>query len=122
MRGIGAIVVVLALAGAGGAVPSPAAAQAPADIPGAIEEIDVLPEGEGREETFYTCTACHNTALIRRSGFTREQWDDLMDWMVTRQNMPPLEADQRKVIVDYLAEHFPPRRTRPGFVNPFMTN
>ncbi|GIX09736.1 cytochrome C-552 [Elioraea sp.] len=122
MRGIGAIVVVLALAGAGGAVPSPAAAQAPADIPGAIEEIDVLPEGEGREETFYTCTACHNTALIRRSGFTREQWDDLMDWMVTRQNMPPLETDQRKVIVDYLAEHFPPRRTRPGFVNPFMTN
>lgn len=122
MRRLAGPAMALLVAGAGGAAPPPAAAQAPLDVPGAIEEIDVLPEGEGREETFYTCTACHNTALIRRSGMTREQWDELMDWMVTRQNMPPLEPNQRKVIVDYLAEHFPPRRTRPGFVNPFMTN
>lgn len=122
MRRLGAAVAALLVAGAGGGTPPPAAAQAPADIPGAVEEIDVLPEGEGREETFYACTACHNTALIRRSGFTREQWDDLMDWMVRQQNMQPLEPDERRVIVDYLAEHFPPRRTRPGFVNPFMTN
>lgn len=122
MRRTAAAFAALLMAFAGGDAAPPVAAQAPTDIPGAVEEIDVLPAGEGREETFYTCTACHNTALIRRSGFTREQWDELMDWMVRQQNMPPLEAGQRRVIVDYLAEHFPPRRTRPGFVNPFMTN
>lgn len=106
----------------GGSLPPPTLAQAPMEIEGAIEEIDVLPEGEGREETFYACTACHNTRLIRRGGFTRQQWDDLMDWMVNQQNMQPLEPDERKIIVDYLAEHFPPRRTRPAFTNPFLGN
>jgi hypothetical protein len=87
------------------------------------EEPTVLPEGHGRDETFYACTACHSTALIRRSGFTRQQWDDLMDWMVERQNMNPLDPEERKLIVDYLAQAFPPRRTRPpGFTNPFATN
>lgn len=96
--------------------PSPAFADEP-------EEPTALPDGEGRDETFYSCTACHSTAIIRRSGFTRQQWDDLMDWMVEKQNMNPLEADQRKVIVDYLAEAFPPRRARPpAFSNPFSTN
>ncbi|WP_291296009.1 hypothetical protein [Elioraea sp.] len=89
----------------------------------APEDPSALPDGDGRDETFYSCTACHSTALIRRSGFTRQQWDDLMDWMVEKQNMNPLEADERKLIVDYLARAFPPRRTRPpAFNNPFATN
>jgi hypothetical protein len=87
------------------------------------EEPSALPDGHGRDETFHACTACHSTAIIRRSGFTRRQWDDLMDWMVERQNMNPLEADERKLIVDYLASTFPPRRARPpAFNNPFATN
>ncbi len=98
------------------ASPLPAAADEP-------EEPTVLPEGQGRDETFYSCTACHSTAVIRRSGFTRQQWDDLMDWMVEKQNMNPLEPDERKLIVDYLAQAFPPRRARPpAFSNPFSTN
>jgi len=87
------------------------------------EEPSVLPDGHGRDETFYACTACHSSALIRRSGFTRQQWDDLIDWMVEKQNMNPLEPHERTLIVDYLAEAFPPRRTRPpAFANPFATN
>lgn len=87
------------------------------------EEPTVLPDGHGRDETFYACTACHSTAIIRRSGFTRQQWDDLMDWMVDKQNMNPLEPDERTLIVDYLAGAFPPRRERaPAFANPFATN
>jgi hypothetical protein len=38
---------------------------------GPAEEPSVLPAGPGQEETFYACTACHNTAIIRRSGFPR---------------------------------------------------
>jgi hypothetical protein len=100
------------------AAPSPSTLHA--DEP---EEPSVLPDGHGRDETFYLCTACHSSAIIRRSGFTRQQWDDLMDWMVERQNMSPLSPEERTLIVDYLAEAFPPRRQRaPAFANPFATN
>jgi hypothetical protein len=79
-----------------------------------------LPEGPGRDVTFYVCTPCHSTAVIRRGGFTRAQWDDLMDWMSERQNMPVLNPELRRTVVDYLAEAFPPRRTSPrGGRNPF---
>lgn len=87
------------------------------------ETPEVLAEGEGRDETFYLCTACHNTALIRRSGFTRQQWDDLMTWMTERHGMNPLEGELRETIVNYLAQAYPPRRQRPpAFANPFATN
>lgn len=84
------------------------------------ETPEVLAPGEGREETFYYCIACHNTALIRRSGFTRQQWDELMDWMSEKHGMNPLEGELRETIVNYLAEAYPPRRQRPpAFTNPF---
>ena len=80
----------------------------------------VLPEGPGREVTFYVCTPCHSTAVIRRSGLTRPQWDDLMDWMVQRQGMPELNPELRRTVVDYLAQAFPPRRAAPrAGRNPF---
>jgi mono/diheme cytochrome c family protein len=84
------------------------------------ETPEILAPGEGREETFYYCIACHNTALIRRSGFTRQQWDELMDWMSEKHGMNPLEGELRETIVNYLAEAYPPRRQRPpAFANPF---
>lgn len=84
------------------------------------EEEEVLPDGEGRSETFGYCSGCHNTAIIRRSRFTREQWDGLMDWMAQTQGMAPLEGELRATIVDYLAKHFGPsqgRRARNPFLN-----
>ena len=81
-----------------------------------------LPDAPGREETFYACTACHGTAVIRRSRLSREGWDGLMDWMTEKQGMAPLEGEQRRVIVDYLARAFPPgtqQQRRGG--NPFLT-
>ncbi len=70
----------------------------------------------------YTCTACHGTAVIGRSRLTREGWDELMDWMAEKQGMAPLEGEERRVIVDYLARAFPPgtRQQRRGG-NPFLT-
>jgi hypothetical protein len=43
-----------------------------------------------------------------------------MDWMVEKQGMNPLEPDERKVIVDYLAQHFGPRQAPSRGRNPFL--
>jgi hypothetical protein len=84
------------------------------------EEENVLAEGEGRSEVFGYCTACHNTALIRRSAFTRERWDELMDWMTEKHGMNALEGEFRDTIVDYLARHYGPRTRGPRGGNPFL--
>lgn len=89
---------------------------APAPEP---EDPSILPAGDGQEEVFYACSACHSTAIIRRSAFTREQWDGLMDWMVEKQGMNPLEPAERRQIIDYLAQHFGPRPSPRGR-NPFL--
>ncbi len=100
----------------------PAASQ-PATAEESVETPEVLPEGRGREETFYRCVACHSTAVIRRSGLSRERWDELMDWMAERHGMPPLEGEDRQIIVGYLAGAFPPReQRRRGPANPFLTD
>lgn len=84
------------------------------------EEETILPDGNGRTETFAYCTACHSTAIIRRSRFTRQQWDGLMDWMATTHGMNPLEGEFRDTIVDYLAQHFGPRQAPARGRNPFL--
>lgn len=106
---------------------SPPAARQQPEQPAPIEQItetpEALPEGHGREDTFYRCTACHSTAVIRRSRLSRDRWDELMDWMTERHGMPPLEGDERRVIVDYLAGVFPPQpERRRGAANPFLTD
>ena len=105
----------------GRAASQPASAAAAAEGP--AETPEVLPEGHGREDTFYRCTACHSTAVIRRSGLSRERWDELMDWMTERHGMPPLEGEERRLIVGYLAGAFPPReQRRRGPANPFLAD
>ncbi|MBR0670943.1 hypothetical protein [Neoroseomonas soli] len=95
-------------------------AEAAAAIAGRAEEETVLAEGEGRSEVFAYCTVCHNTALIRRSAFTRDRWDELMDWMAEKHGMNPLEGEFRQAIVDYLATHYGPRQRGPRGGNPFL--
>jgi len=90
------------------------------DIERTAEEETVLPDGDGRSETFAYCTVCHNSALIRRSRFTRTQWDGLMDWMTERHGMNPLEGEFRDLIVDYLARHFGPAQAPQRARNPFL--
>jgi len=95
-------------------------AEAAAAMAQRTEEETVLAEGEGRAETFGYCVACHNTALIRRSAFTRERWDELMDWMTEKHGMNPLEGELRRTIVDYLAGAYGPRERGPRGGNPFL--
>ena len=83
------------------------------------ESPDVLPAGAHRDEVFDRCTACHSTAIIRRTRLDRAHWDDLMDWMTEKQGMPALEGEERVQIVDYLAAAFPPAAARARAANPF---
>ena len=84
------------------------------------EDPSVLPDGEGRDEVFYGCTACHSSALIRRSRLSRGQWDGLMDWMAERHGMTALEGADRRLVVDYLARHFGPAQAPARGRNPFL--
>jgi len=85
------------------------------------ETPEEFPAGPGRDETFYACTACHNFKLVAAQGMNRRQWEDSIDWMITRHNMPPLDDADRKVVLDYLEQTYPPRApSGGGWQNPFL--
>jgi hypothetical protein len=85
------------------------------------ESPEQYPEGPGREDTFYTCTACHGFMLVAQQGMDRQRWDETLDVMVEKHKMPALDAKQRTVVLDYLEQTYPPRRPTgsPGWKNPF---
>jgi hypothetical protein len=83
------------------------------------ESPEEFPAGPGRDETFYACTACHNFKLVAAQGLSRERWDDSITWMTVKHNMPPLEGEDRKIVLDYLEKTFPPRARQGGWQNPF---
>lgn len=86
------------------------------------ESPEDFPAGAGRDETFYTCTACHGFKLVAAQGMNRRQWDDSINWMMEKHRMPPLEAKERDTVLNYLESTFPPRAPAGGggFQNPFM--
>ncbi len=73
-------------------------------------EAEDLPAEPGRDETFYTCAACHSFNLVAQQGLTRRDWDELIDWMVEEQGMDEPDAETRQLILDYLARWFGPER------------
>ena len=77
--------------------------------------------GAGRDETFYACTACHGFKLVAQQGMTRAQWEDSINLMIRRHNMPPLDDKDREMVLNYLEAAYPPRAPagRGGWVNPF---
>ena len=104
-----------------GLLPAGAAeAQAPAFTP-QDERLEDLPEAPGRDETFGLCTACHGFRLVSNQGMTRLQWDETLNWMTERHNMPNVQGEERDTILDYLARHYPPKAPSRagGFRNPF---
>jgi hypothetical protein len=99
--------------------PAPAVAQAQTFTP-ADEKPEDYPAGAGRDDTFYACTPCHGFRIVAQQGQSRRQWDDTLDWMTQRHNMPKIEGDQRKVVLDYLEATYPPRTAPRGWQNPFQ--
>src|SRR3954469_20468289 len=65
--------------------------------------------GPGRDETFYACTACHNFKLVAAQGLSRAGWEDSLNLMVRRHNMPPPDPKDRDVMLNYLEAAYPPR-------------
>ena len=104
------------------ATPAPVAAVDPnkGKPPPHNDTVADLPDGKGRETTFYACTACHGVALIKAQGLTRELWDASLDLMVSRHHMVPMKPAERTEVLDYLVEQFPPRRKGRGADNPFL--
>lgn len=84
------------------------------------EEVpDQYPPHPYREDAFYFCSACHSFKLVAAQGMSRQRWDESLTWMVERHNMPDVQGEDRRKILDYLSAAFP-ERTRPrGWKNPF---
>ncbi len=86
------------------------------------ESPEELPAGAGREETFYTCTACHGFKIVAQQGMTRAQWDDSLSWMTQKHGMNPLTGEDRRIVLDYLERTYPPATRARGrdSPNPFL--
>lgn len=70
------------------------------------EDFGGLPEAPGQEEVFYSCNACHSIRLVTQQRLPRQRWDQLLDWMVEKQGMAELGAEDRGLILDYLATYY----------------
>jgi len=97
-----------ALAFRGADIPSPGGAAAQTAPPAAQEEDEFqgMPPGKGREETFYICSPCHSIRMVTQQGLSKSRWNEAIDWMIAEQEMPKIEAEDRRLIVDYLARFY----------------
>jgi hypothetical protein len=84
------------------------------------EQPQQFPDGPNREETFYFCTACHGFKIVASQGMSRSRWNETLDFMVTRHNMPDVQGADRVRMLDYLESAFPERRQPGGWKNPFV--
>jgi hypothetical protein len=65
-----------------------------------------LPAAPGRDDVVAWCSGCHSMALVVQQGMSRARWDDTITWMVETHKMPEPAAEERKVLLDYLSEHY----------------
>lgn len=76
-------------------------------------EYGFLVEAPGVEEVHAYCTPCHSEMIVVQQGKTRENWNELLEWMVEEQGMAPIDEPDRTVVLDYLAKHY--NEDRPNF-------
>ena len=69
-------------------------------------EFGVLTVADGVETTFYTCSGCHSERIIAQQGMTRDNWDELLDWMIEDQGMGEPDDEDRNEILNYLAAYY----------------
>ena len=65
-----------------------------------------LPEGKGKDAVENTCTDCHSLKRIKAQRFNEEGWNSTVREMI--ENGASVNADDVKVIVDYLTRNFGP--------------
>jgi cytochrome c len=108
------LVLALALGGLllGGGNPAHAQAKGTETVESDDMDWQGLVPGKGREETFYMCSSCHSAKLVVQQGLSRERWEEVFVWMVKKQAMPPLEPNDRVLILDYLTKHYNENRRK----------
>ncbi|MHA6644074.1 hypothetical protein [Mesorhizobium sp. A623] len=73
-------------------------------------EFGNLPDTAGVEDTYYMCSACHSTAIIKQQKISDARWDYLWDWMIEDQGMADPGEETKETILGYLKEHFSSER------------
>jgi len=81
-----------------------------AEVAEGNEEFGGLPDGEGVEETYYQCVACHSTEIIKQQRVTDHRWDELWTWMIEAQGMAEPEPETKALILTYLKTNFSSER------------
>jgi len=84
------------------------------------ESPEEFPAGPGRDETFYSCTACHGFKLVAAQGMNRRQWEETLAVMTAKHGMPNLEGRDRELVLNYLETTYPPHAPTGGWQNPFL--
>jgi cytochrome c len=77
---------------------------APAAI-AAEDDFGGLPKGPGQEDVYAICAACHSIKLVLQQRLSRADWDEALDYMVAEQAMEKLDAEDRKIVLDYLGKY-----------------
>ena len=71
-----------------------------------------LPDGPGKDLVNNQCGSCHGLEQVVAHGDTKDGWNAVVDYMVSR-GMAATN-DEVKVIVEYLAKNFPPPAKPPA--------
>jgi hypothetical protein len=76
-------------------------------LPSVAEEYEFapLPPGDGAEEVYYNCIACHSLTTVVNQRLSRRVWNEVLVWMVEDQGMQELEPEEFDTILDYLSTH-----------------
>jgi len=78
-------------------------------IPGALaadQWTDMLPKGDGQEETKDLCGSCHNLQKVVQSRKTPQEWERSVNDMLARGAQ--IFPDEAEKITKYLSVSFPP--------------
>src|SRR5690625_2674491 len=73
-------------------------------------EFENMPDAPGMEETYFQCVGCHSMSIIKQQRLSDARWEYLWEWMVEEQGMPEADEETKKVILDYLKQHFSSER------------
>ncbi len=66
-----------------------------------------LPEGNGKELVRSICQSCHDLSPIINAGFSRRDWQGVVETMIDMG--AAIKPEEVTVIVNYLATSFPPK-------------
>ena len=78
-------------------------------LPGALgadQWTDMLPPGDGQQETKELCSGCHNLQKVVQSRKTPQEWDRSVSDMLARGAQ--IFPDEAEKITKYLIASFPP--------------